>query len=379
MAPDPLAGLIRIFRADPGHSFTADQWEVIQQAASGDLWAAKAVALREYRERRYEQALLGTRSIWERERQPENLKNLAVCLREMKQHSEAIEILLKNGHILEDIVLNDLLCSLYRAIGDIENAVKHGERTLYLKDKDSNKQSAPEQYIIRPFKASNRSRNVVSFSIWGSHPRYLNGAITNSIVCRYLYPGWTPRFYADPSLPEAFLNRLTANGAKVVLVTDLPAARYGLFWRFLVEDDEEVDIYIIRDADSVVNIKEAWAVTDWLRSDAAFHVMRDSPQHSELILAGMWGAHRGNIGNMRNRIIAHVEGSQKTGNDITSDQRFLRREVWPIMRHSLVAHDSFFNFMCPRRYPPEVALPGQMHVGQNDWVNFRRHSPGAPP
>ena len=83
-----------------------------------------------------------------------------------------------------------------------------------------------------------------------------------------------------------------------------PPTGSGLFWRFLVEDDPDVDIYLVRDADSVINVKERWAVADWLNSGKAFHVMRDNPQHSELMLAGMWGAHRGNIGGMRKRIEA---------------------------------------------------------------------------
>ena len=35
-----------------------------------------------------------------------------------------------------------------------------------------------------------RSRNVIAFSLWGSNPRYLRGALTNATVARYLYPGW---------------------------------------------------------------------------------------------------------------------------------------------------------------------------------------------
>lgn len=69
----------------------------------------------------------------------------------------------------------------------------------------------------------------------------------------------------------------------------LPANRYGLFWRFLVEDDRDVDIYVCRDADSVPTIRERVAVQDWLNSGQPFHVMRDFLTHSELVLAGLWG------------------------------------------------------------------------------------------
>ena len=59
--------------------------------------------------------------------------------------------------------------------------------------------------------------------------------------------------------------------------------------------------------------------------DSAFHNIASG--QSELILAGMWGTHRGNIGDMRKRIAEHVEGAdRKLGNRIT-DQEFLRWKI----------------------------------------------------
>ena len=138
------------------------------------------------------------------------------------------------------------------------------------------------------------------------------------------------------------------------------------------EDDENVDIYIVRDADSVMNIKERVAVADWLKSRRAFHVMRDGLQHSELILAGMWGAHRGNIGDMRGRIFRYSESLPKIANYVHRDQHFLRQVIWPIMRGSVKIHDRFFNFMETDRYDASYELPTRMHIGQNDWVHYKR-------
>jgi hypothetical protein len=151
----------------------------------------------------------------------------------------------------------------------------------------------------------------------------------------------------------------------------MPAPQYGLFWRFLVEDDPSVDIYVVRDADSILNLQERWAVGDWLKSGKAFHVMRDNSQHSELMLAGMWGAHRGNIGGMEARIRKFVAAAARVANYTTADQHFLRQEIWPFARDSICIHDSFFNFMSPRRFSEDFRLPSWMHVGQNDWVHFQ--------
>jgi hypothetical protein len=150
------------------------------------------------------------------------------------------------------------------------------------------------------------------------------------------------------------------------------SADFGIYWRFLVEDDENVDIYIVRDSDSVMNIKERVAVADWLNTRRAFHVMRDDLQHSELILAGMWGAHRGNIGDMRGRIARYSESLPKIANYVHRDQHFLRQVIWPIMRGSVKIHDRYFNFMETDRYDASYELPTRMHIGQNDWVHYRR-------
>lgn len=368
MSKDNLDHLITSFRSNPNRSFTPVEVRTLERAAEQSIWAAKAAALNRFKQGSLEPALALMQTIWRREPTGESLKNIAVCLRSLRRYAEAIEWLSRHGQVMDQIQYHDLLCSLYRLSGNIEEAVRQGDTTLQLKDA-----SCPEvdsrSFTIRSFDPNSRKRNIISFSLWGNDPRYLQGAITNSIVCRYVYPGWTVRFYINNSLPPSVSQSLLANGAQLVAVSGLPAEKFGLFWRFLVEDDKDVDIYLVRDADSVVNIREAWAVTDWLRSKAAFHVMRDRASHSELMLAGMWGAHRGNIGRMRDRIAEHVQNADRIGNDLTTDQRFLRTRIWPIVRQSVMTHDSFFNFGNPRRYPAEVALPGNMHIGQNDWVN----------
>ena len=118
--------------------------------------------------------------------------------------------------------------------------------------------------------------------------------------------------------------------------------RSGLDWRLLVEDDDNVDIYIVRDADSVMNIKERVAVADWLKTRRAFHVMRadlrilNSP-------AGMWGAHRGNIGDMRaGRPTAR--SCRQIANYVHRDQHFLRQEALFRAAHDIKGEAATFGY-----------------------------------
>ena len=52
----------------------------------------------------------------------------------------------------------------------------------------------------------------------------------------------------------------------------------------------KVDVAVFRDLDSVITPREISAVSEWLDSKHAFHVMRDHPNHGTVpMMAGMWG------------------------------------------------------------------------------------------
>lgn len=375
--PAIAAQLGASFKANPDRRFSEEEAAALAAAASGDVWAAKAAALHYFRSENFEAALALMRSVLDREPGAENVRNVAVALRSLGRFQEAVDWIEGRRQSFDPIEYHDLLSAQYCALGKRGEAIAQGNQALRLKDEAAPVRALPSP-IIHKFDVNRRSRNVIAFSVWGTDVRYLSGAIANAVVARYLYPGWTPRFYTDRSAPGNFLAELARNGAQIVHMDDLAADRFGLFWRFLVEDDPDVDIYIVRDADSVMTMKERWAVADWLQSGKAFHVMRDNPQHSELMLAGLWGAHRGNIGRMREKVEACVRAGRNIGNYRNQDQHFLRTEIWPIARNAVKIHDDYFDFMSPTRFNQAFALPRPMHVGQNDWVNFK-WTPGATP
>jgi hypothetical protein len=373
MMSDPaFEHLIARFKRAPDVDMTASEIELLLQFGGSDLWAAKALALHYAKKNDYTKLKPYAERLAQAEPSGENLFNLAVTYRYLGDYARCVEVLIKNEAQLDPTRFHDLMCSSLAYMGKVADAIQHGNCSLELKDKQAGTVQLRNAPVVRPFNRERHQGNIISFSIWGTEIRYLQGALNNAIVARYLYPGWTARFYTDASTPQDFRAALTQNAAQVVMVENLPASKFGTFWRFLVEDDEEVDVYIVRDADSVMNAKERWAVTDWLKSSSAFHVMRDDLQHSELMLAGMWGAHRGNIGNMRDRIAKFQGALPRIGNYRHGDQHFLRSVVWPIARDSVLCHDRCFTFRDPRRYDPAFELPARMHIGQNDWTNWRR-------
>ncbi len=370
MAGDAEA-LLKRFAESPDSAFAPEEVELLAGAAPGNTQAAKIAALQYFKAKDFERCIALTELIFEREKNRENAVNLVVALREAGKPEAAVSVLSANRRLHEPPTYHDLMCSCLARLNRIEEAAQHGNESLKLKDAACKDAADCPPLVTRPFKIDAPRRNVIAFSVFGANSRYLVGALNNATVARYLYPGWTARFYTDASTPEEFRQSLKRNGADVVVMTDLPAAQYGLFWRFLVEDDEEVDFFLVRDADSVLNVKECSAVAGWLKSGKVFHVMRDDLQHTDLMLAGMWGAQRGNIGHMRERILSCVAKLPKRANYRHKDQHFLRDEIWPIVRRSVHTNDRYFDFMSPARYDLDYELPKGRHIGQDDWIFFR--------
>ncbi len=368
---DDVAELVARFRANTSADYTDEELATLDAAAADDLWAAKIAGYQHFRRRNLPQAALLMTRVLAREPSTENIVNLAVLHRDAGNLDAAVAVLTARQAELEPIRFHDMMCSCLGHLRRFDEARQHGTESLRLKDAGV-PAVPPRDFAITGVDLANRARQVIAFSLYGTDQKYVLGAVNNAVVARYLYPGWTARFYVDESLPAEVRRVLTQNGAQVAAVNGLPAADYGLFWRFLVEDDPNVGVYVVRDVDSVVTVKERSAVAAWLRSSRAFHVMRDNIQHSELMLAGMWGAHRGNLGPMAPKVQAFVSAIGVKANFVHRDQHFLRSEIWPIVRQSVFVNDETFGFGETHPYDPDYALPAAMHIGQNDWVHYKR-------
>jgi hypothetical protein len=256
------------------------------------------------------------------------------------------------------------LCMAHGRLGQLPEARRHGTRCLELADAASNT-SLPHDLSgvpIPPFDPARPERNVISFSLFGEEERYTRAAIMNARAARFLYLGWSCHFYVDDSVPASVKESLAAEGALVLKVNGMPTNPFGTFWRFLVAENAEVDRYLIRDADAMLNTREFVAVREWLESDRHFHVMRDHYDHTALVIPGMWGGVRGalpSIGLLAKQYI----GSRNDLPGRTADQEFLRDKLWPTIRTSVLTHDSQFDFGDRRDFPSIGCLPEDCYVG----------------
>jgi tetratricopeptide (TPR) repeat protein len=218
------------------------------------------------------------------------------------------------------------------------------------------------------FDPTRPEENIIAFSLFGANPRYCEPAVVNAQVTRELFKGWTCRVYLDDTVPQHVHRRLREAGAQLVEMDGSgPKPIHPLMWRFLVIGDPGVKRFLLRDADSLLSEREAAAVRAWIDSPFLFHHMRDYCSHTELILAGLWGGCGGVLPNMEQAMRDYSEQRNKSSGRFV-DQHFLREQVWPAIRQSLLSHDELFGFHDALPFPPHAPVRWKtdaFHVGSN--------------
>jgi hypothetical protein len=202
---------------------------------------------------------------------------------------------------------------------------------------------------------------VIAYSLYGSSPKYCEGAVRNAELIGSVFPGWTARFYVDGrTVPAQVIGRLRALGAEIVEVDTTAIRDQHMFWRFWAAADPTVDRFICRDVDSRLLPRDYAAVAEWVASNLAFHIERDHPSHSNYpISGGLWGGTRAAAPDMLQLI-----DSFPTDANYLSDMNFLNERLWPRARAASLQHDSFScERFGARPFPMARSAEGE-HVGQ---------------
>ena len=121
--------------------------------------------------------------------------------------------------------------------------------------------------------------------------------------------------------------------------------------RFKPIDDQEVEIMLVRDADSRINERDEWCIRQFIRSPELFHIIRDHPEHTSLIMGGLWGIKKGlfprylKVGRM-----VEIYASERP-NVSGFDQRFLSDIIYPKVLNDSLIHG------CIKLNPSEKVIP----------------------
>ena len=318
---------------------------------------------------------------------PQILGDVALCRMRLERLDEALAAYQQALQGLpNDANLHDGLAELHglrgaaaRRAGAAPDVVEqafslarsHGQQALALKD------AASAQPVHWPLPAPTppapptgeqaAGRLVLAYSLFGDNPRYGETMVLNAQAARQLLPDWTVRVYGNDTVPAGVRSRLQALGVQWVdCGTEAWQGVHPLMWRFAVMEDPGVARWLLRDADSLLSTREVAAVQAWLASDRWFHMMRDFYTHTELLLAGLLGGCGGVFTDLLPRMRDYLR--THPGELRVVDQHFLRQQIWPTVRQSLLTHDSWFGFLDAQPFPSHAADPdlgADFHVGCN--------------
>ena len=179
-------------------------------------------------------------------------------------------------------------------------------------------------------------RKVISFSVYGSNPKYLKGAIANAILKKDIYPDWYSLFYVSSSLEGVFTRELEALADEIEIVKE-PDDERAMFWRFRAVADFENTLVIVRDVDSRLSKRDLSAVDQWQESGKSLHVIRDHPMHNAPMLGGMWGIRTSALPEF-GKSLSQFNPSGYYG----EDQEFLWKNVYKPLRNDVFVHDEIF-------------------------------------
>ena len=186
-------------------------------------------------------------------------------------------------------------------------------------------------------------KKIISFSLFGDEPKYLNGMLCNLELQPQIYPDWIIRIYWSSKLDSEFIKKLMSYDKTEVLIIDeeSPNALSPMTWRFLPYDDSDVEIFISRDADSRLCHREKVCVDLFEKSEKLFHSIRDNVNHSDT-MGGLWGVKNSQKFSMKNLIL-----EKSVNNNYGSDQIFIRESIIPYFEGSVLTHCSHFQKSFP--------------------------------
>jgi len=201
---------------------------------------------------------------------------------------------------------------------------------------------------------------VIAMSLYGKDPRYTWGVLRNAQLVPVHLPDWTLRVYiaADPAppqlaVPPRIINKLRLLGVEIAQVSI--AAGNSMVprnWRLLVADDQSLDYFLVRDADSHLSKREAITIRDWLstaadknastQSNAAavVHCIRDHPKHvDQAIVDGLWGGQPRALHSILNKSIINIPGLA-SANSWKEVAAVMNDILWPSVADVAYCHDS---------------------------------------
>lgn len=201
--------------------------------------------------------------------------------------------------------------------------------------------------------------NVFSFCLYGAFSdRYYTGMLENIYLAGKYFPDWKVYIYVAPDVEENFLNTCRACSNVRLLETGITGAA-NMIHRFYAIDEPEVNVMMVRDADSRIHWKDRWAIRDFMnKPQFVAHTIRDNVEHTARMMGGLWGLRKSSGICVREEYAKYKEDTS-LGYRVAHDQNFLADAIYPRVKPSLLVH-----------YSNKRVLPGEYAIEfPFEWIN----------
>jgi len=175
---------------------------------------------------------------------------------------------------------------------------------------------------------------VFSFCLYGPYnERYYPGMVENIHLIHKHFPEWHIFIYVGADVDEHTVGIL-GSAPRVILRFTGELGAKNMIHRFFAIDEPDVELMMVRDADSRVHWRDRWAIRQFERSTFKAHVIRDSEAHSAPLMGGLWGIRKG--------VNIHAEYERFKSDPIVvgfaHDQDFLMVRIYPLIVKTLLVH-----------------------------------------
>lgn len=182
--------------------------------------------------------------------------------------------------------------------------------------------------------------NAFSFCLYGPETqKYYRGLLENIFLAGKYFPTWKVYVYYAPDVTEGMVNHLSVCTSVILR----PTGVYGepnMIHRFYAIDEPDVDLMMVRDADSRIHWKDRWAIREFLsHPEFVAHTIRDNVQHTADMMGGLWGLRKSSGLCLRDEYAAYT-GNPVLGHRNGHDQNFLSDMIYPKVLPKLLVHYS---------------------------------------
>lgn len=179
---------------------------------------------------------------------------------------------------------------------------------------------------------------VISFCIYGSNIKYCKGIDENLKIMKKRMEKFNAFIYIGTEVPEEYIQLYKSYDFVQLFYTHKPGA-YNMIARFLAIDEPNVDIMIVRDADSRLHNRDRWIIDNFINSSYGSHTIRDHPWHTARMMGGLFGIKKNAFSfNMIDLYNQYNPSNDISGISWQYDQTFLRNVIYPILKKNMLIY-----------------------------------------